>query len=165
MGVDEHGLKVLSTAKEHGTTPEVYLDGLIPKWLDFCSKFRIDHDFFYRTSSKEHHSSAQRIWEICDGKGDIYKKHYEGLYCVGCEEFELHNAVYVINEMVSLGNQHIHEKEPWKQKPEDAEVTLNNVSYLLLVASELYEPVIPDGAQKAIEAIKSKEKVILFPRI
>jgi leucyl-tRNA synthetase len=41
VGVDEHGLKVFTTAKEHGSTPEAYLDALIPHWLDFCSKFRI----------------------------------------------------------------------------------------------------------------------------
>jgi methionyl-tRNA synthetase len=406
------------------------LDELAPKWLDFCSKFKISHDFFYRTSSKDHHSGARRIWQLCNGKGDIYKRHYEGLYCVGCEafllerdlidgkcpnhckspvkyseenfffrlskyskaiidhvdshsdflkpsskkqellnflremedisisrnrsnlpwgievpdepdhtmyvwfdaltnyirtigfdndlerfnswwpavqlcgpdnlrfqgaiwqgmlaslglpftgkllvhgtifgpdgqkmsksmgnvispleqyekygsdvcrfyllgvlqpytdcsyreddlknaynanlannfgnllirlihlgnlkgisildagkigedfkgrvddyrkriekayeEFELHEAAAGINELVSLGNQHIHEKEPWRQSPEDAGVTMNNVSYLMQTASELYEPIIPDGAKRAMEAIHKSEKVILYPRI
>jgi methionyl-tRNA synthetase len=430
VGVDEHGLKVFTTAKEHGTTPEQYLDELIPKWLDFCAKFRISHDHFYRTSSRDHHAGAKRIWQICDGKGDIYKRHYEGLYCVGCEafllerdlvegkcpnhgkapvkhseenyffrlsryaelitdyvnrspdflkpaskrqellnflrdmedisisrnranlpwgievpadpdhtmyvwfdaltnyirvlgfdgdperfnswwpgiqlcgpdnlrfqgaiwqgmlsslgqpftrkllvhgtifgpdgqkmsktlgnvvaplkqfekygsdvcrfymlgilpsyadcsyreddlkgacntylannygnllnrlihlgnqkginildssrispdfrasvdgyrrrieqayeNFELHEAVASINELVSRGNQHIHEKEPWRQNSEDASVTMNNVSYLMQTASELYAPIIPDGAGKAVDAIRKGEKVILFPRI
>ena len=89
VGVDEHGLKVFTTAKENGTTPEAYLNGLIPKWLDFCEKFKIGFDSFYRTSSKEHHAVARNIWRICKDKGDIYKKHYEGLYCVGCESFLL----------------------------------------------------------------------------
>lgn len=430
VGVDEHGLKVFATAKDFGTTPEKYLDDLIPKWLDFCSKFRISHNSFYRTSSKDHHKGARKIWELCNSKGDIYPKHYEGLYCVGCEafllerdlvdgkcpdhakepikfseenfffrlskysnaiidyldtnpdflkpiskkqellnflknmedisisrnrvnlpwgvevpdepghtmyvwfdalinyirvlgfdndlerfnawwpgiqicgpdnlrfqgaiwqgmlaslglpfskkllvhgtifgpdgqkmsksignviapldqyekygsdicrfymlgvlqtysdcsyreddlksaynshlannygnllnrlihlgnlknidindaskisgefkskvdsmktkaegayeDFELHEAVSIINEMISLGNQHIHENEPWKQDVGKANITMNNVSYLMRIASELYEPIIPDGARKAIEAIQSKEKIILFPRI
>jgi hypothetical protein len=32
-------------------------------------------------------------------------------------------------------------------------------------ATELYEPILPDGAVKAAEAIRRGEKVILFPRI
>jgi methionyl-tRNA synthetase len=430
VGVDEHGLKVLTTAKELNTTPENFLEDLVPKWKDFCSKFRISNDSFYRTSSKDHHMGARRIWELCNNNGDIYKKHYEGFYCVGCEafllerdlidgicpnhgkppvryseenyffrlskyskdiidyvnsnpdfikpsskkqellnflqemedisisrnrtnlpwgivvpddpehtmyvwfdaltnyirvlgfdndferfrkwwpgiqlcgpdnlrfqgaiwqgilaslglpftnkllvhgtifgpdgqkmsktlanvvspleqyekygsdacrfymlgilqsytdcsyreddlktaynaslannygnllnrlihlanqkdicildsaciadefrakvdlyrvkieyayeNFELHEAVSAINELVSLGNQHIHEKEPWRQNRDDACITLNNISYLMQTASELYEPIIPDGARLAIEAIQKKEKVILFPRI
>lgn len=430
VGVDEHGLKVYSTAKELGKNPEFFLDELIPKWQDFCLKFHISYDRFYRTSLKDHHDGSKRIWNICNGRDDIYKKHYEGLYCVGCEafllerdlvdgkcpdhgkspekfaeenyffrlskyskeiidfvnstpdflkpaskrqellnflvsmedvsisrmrsnlpwgievpndpehvmyvwfdaltnyirtigfdndlprfkkwwpgiqlcgpdnlrfqgaiwqgmlaslglphtkkllvhgtifgsdgqkmsktlgnviapldqfnkfgsdicrfymlgvlhpysdcsyretelitaynaflannygnllnrlihlanikeidilnhskispefrsnvdnhkekiekcyeDFELHDAVGIINELVSIGNQHIHEKEPWKQNQGDAGITLNNVSYLMQTASELYEPIIPDGAIKAIDAINRKEKVILFPRI
>jgi methionyl-tRNA synthetase len=89
VGVDEHGLKVFTTAKENGTTPGKYLDELVPKWMDFCEKFKIGYDFFYRTSCKDHHIAAQAIWKLCNDKGDIYQKHYEGLYCVGCEAFLL----------------------------------------------------------------------------
>lgn len=87
VGVDEHGLKVLSTANAHGKTPESYLDELVPKWKDFCSKFRISFDYFYRTSDPDHHKGAQRVWNLCNDNGDIYKRFYEGLYCVGCEAF------------------------------------------------------------------------------
>ncbi len=89
LGVDEHGLKLLTTAQEAGKTPGEFLDELVPKWTDFCSKFNISYDFFYRTSSCDHLKGAQRAWEICAKNGDIYKKHYEGLYCVGCEAFLL----------------------------------------------------------------------------
>ncbi len=130
VGIDEHGLKVFTTAKELGTTPEKFLDDLAPQWIDFCSKFRISHNYFYRTSSKDHHSGAQRIWQICNSKGDIYKKRYEGFYCVGCEAF-------------------LHERD----------------GNLMQTASELYEPIIPDGARTAIEAIHKGEKIILYPRI
>lgn len=89
VGVDEHGLKLLTTAQGCGKSPQEFLDELVPKWLDFCRKCRISHDFFYRTSSQDHHAGSRRIWTLCDQKGDIYKKHYEGLYCVGCEAFLL----------------------------------------------------------------------------
>jgi len=81
------------------------------------------------------------------------------------EDFERRDAVTGINDLVSMGNQHIYEKEPWRQSLDDARITLNNVSYLMQIASELYEPIIPDGAAKALEAIKKGEKMILFPRI
>jgi len=430
VGVDENGLKVFTTAKENGTTPEKYLNELIPKWLDFCKKFEISFDNFYRTSSKDHYKVAKNIWRICDNNGDIYKKYYEGHYCVGCESFllekdlvngkcpdhdkvptpyseenyflklskysksiveyinnnpsflkpeskkqellnflkamedisisrsrstlpwgvevpddpdhtmyvwfdaltnyvaalgfnhdlerfnswwpgiqlcgpdnlrfqgaiwqgmlasiglpftkkllvhgtilgpdgqkmsktlgnvvapleqydkygsdvcrfymlgvlqtyskcsyreeelkiaynaylannygnllnrtihlanqkdvnipdeskvqnsfklnidemkhkvkgafesfELHDAVGIINEMVSFGNRYFHENEPWKQEIRQSEITLNNVTYLIQTASELYEPIIPDGAHKAMEAIKNREKIILYPKI
>jgi methionyl-tRNA synthetase len=42
---------------------------------------------FQKGSSKEHHASSQKLWELCVRAGDIYKKSYEGLYCVGCETF------------------------------------------------------------------------------
>jgi methionyl-tRNA synthetase len=71
----------------------------------------------------------------------------------------------LIEELVSLGNQHIHEMEPWKQSSENARTTLGNVSLLMQTATELYAPVIPDGAQKAREAMQKKERIILFPRI
>lgn len=89
VGVDEHGLKLLTTAKDNGTTPEKYLNELVPKWVEFCNKFQISFDNFYRTSSTEHHYISRKVWKLCDSKGDIYKKHYEGLYCVGCESFLL----------------------------------------------------------------------------
>jgi len=430
VGVDEHGLKVFTTAREHGKSVKQYLDELVPKWKEFCEKFRISNDYFYRTSDPDHHQGAQRVWKRCLEKGDIYKKYYEGYYCVGCEafllerdlvdgkcpnhgaapvrqseenyffrlskysgaileylqnnpdflkpeakmqeltnfvknmedisisrsranlpwgievpddpehtmyvwfdaltnyirvlgfdndmerfnnwwpgvqicgpdnlrfqgaiwqgmlaslglpftkkllvhgtilgpdgqkmsksmgnvvspleqyekygsdvcrfymlgvlrpysdcsyreedlkdaynaqlannygnllnrvihlgnikeidlfdkssisaefneivggyrdqiekayeSFEIHDAVRLIGELVSLGNQHIHEKEPWRQKPELAKITLNNVSALVQMATEFYEPIIPDGAQKAMEALRKKEKIILYPRI
>ena len=67
--------------------------------------------------------------------------------------------------MVSKGNRYIHEKEPWRQDEIDASTTLNNVSYLMQTVSDLYAPIIPEGAQKALYAIKHKEKIILYPRI
>jgi methionyl-tRNA synthetase len=92
---------------------------------------------------------------------DEMKNKVEGAF----EAFELHEAVSIVNEMVSFGNRYFHENEPWKQGIEQTAITLNNVSYLIQIASELYEPIIPEGSRKAIEAIKKKEKVILYPKI
>jgi methionyl-tRNA synthetase len=89
LGLDEHGQKLLNTAHQHGQEPGEFLEGVVPGWLDFCRKFRVSHDHFYRTTSAEHHRAAQAAWRACAARGDIYRRHYEGLYCVGCEAYKL----------------------------------------------------------------------------
>ncbi len=44
-------------------------------------------DIFQKGSAQNHHLSSQKLWELCDKNGDIYKKAYAGLYCIGCELF------------------------------------------------------------------------------
>jgi len=94
--------------------------------------------------------------KVSNSRAEI-EQHYE--------EYELFDAVSSIIDLISYGNQYVHEKEPWKLNNEDASVVLNNVSLLVMTATILLEPIIPDAAIKAMEAIKRKEKIILFPRM
>ena len=87
-GIDEEGLKIYKKALELGLTPIDYLNKVSPNYVSFLKKFNINYDNFYRTSSKEHSDSVQIVWEKLLKKGDIYKKKYKGLYCVGCESFK-----------------------------------------------------------------------------
>lgn len=87
-GADEHGLKIYQKAIENDKTPQEYVDYYSGKWKEFCELFLISYDTFYRTSDQSHHKLAQEFWKKSEQKGDIYKKKYEGLYCVGCEEFK-----------------------------------------------------------------------------
>ena len=87
VGTDEHGLKIYRSAQEEGLSIEEFVDKYSNRFKDFCKLFYIDYDFFYRTSTKEHHSAAQEFWRRCDERGDIYKKRYSGKYCVGCERY------------------------------------------------------------------------------
>jgi methionyl-tRNA synthetase len=89
IGLDEHGLKVWSKSQELGITPETHIQNLTEVWLDFCKKFQIEYDSFYKTSHKSHHQKVQIIWNRFVERGDIYKKSYTGKYCVGCESFKL----------------------------------------------------------------------------
>ncbi|MCJ7826401.1 methionine--tRNA ligase, partial [Patescibacteria group bacterium] len=51
-------------------------------------------DVFQKGSDKTHHfPSSQKLWERCSQNGDIYKKSYEGLYCLGCEMFYTKNEL------------------------------------------------------------------------
>ena len=45
------------------------------------------YDKFIRTTDKEHEEQVQKIFKKLYDKGDIYKGHYEGLYCTPCESF------------------------------------------------------------------------------
>lgn len=88
IGTDEHGLKIFQKAQEVGQTPKEFVDYYAGRFKDFCSLFGISYDNFYRTSEPYHVETVHKIWKACEAKGDIYKKQYEGLYCVGCEGFK-----------------------------------------------------------------------------
>jgi methionyl-tRNA synthetase len=87
LGTDEHGQKIFEKAKEEEMSVQEFADKYAQRFKDFCELFFIDYDYFYRTSDPKHHKAAQEFWKRCDEKGDIYKKKYSGLYCVGCESF------------------------------------------------------------------------------
>ncbi|MBU4316343.1 MAG: class I tRNA ligase family protein [Proteobacteria bacterium] len=103
-------------------------------------------------------SDSSKIERAFQTSVDEMKQKAEAAY----EAFELHDAVGLVNDMVAFGNRYFQKNEPWKQDRPDADKTLNNTSYLIRTASELYEPVIPDGAKKAMECLKKKDKTILF---
>lgn len=88
IGTDEHGLKIFQKAAEVGKTPKEFVDYFAARFKDFCELFSISYDNFYRTSESYHVPTVHKIWNACMEKGDIYKKQYSGLYCVGCEGFK-----------------------------------------------------------------------------
>lgn len=85
IGLDEHGLKVWEKAKELNLTPEEHIENLTKIWKEFCQKFDIKYDSFYKTSDKLHHDKVKVIWNHFLDRGFIYKKPYKGKYCIGCE--------------------------------------------------------------------------------
>lgn len=87
VGTDEHGQKIFEEAEKEGLTVQEFVDKYAQRFKDFCELFYVEYDYFYRTSAKEHYKAAQEFWKRCDKKGDIYKKKYKGLYCVGCERY------------------------------------------------------------------------------
>ena len=87
VGTDEHGLKMYTKAQEAKQTPQEYVDHYATRWQEFCKLFHISYDNFYRTSDRAHHAAAQKFWQASETVGDIYKKSYKGLYCVGHEAF------------------------------------------------------------------------------
>ena len=89
-GTDEHGQKVLRTAEANGVTPQEWCDRLVrDAWLPVWKHLEIANDDFIRTTESRHMERVQRFMKDLMEKGFIYEAPYEGLYCVGCEEFKL----------------------------------------------------------------------------
>jgi len=88
VGVDEHGQKIARKADEAGIDRQVYVDTYAAEFNNLKEALDLSYNSFIRTSSDMHKKAAQEIWRRCDAAGDIYKKKYTGLYCVGCESFK-----------------------------------------------------------------------------
>lgn len=87
-GSDENTQKMVDAAKKEGKDPTVFLDGIVQNFVKLYSSLNISYDQFIRTTdAKVHWPGAQALWEKISAAGDLYKKEYEGLYCVGHEAF------------------------------------------------------------------------------
>ena len=96
-GADENSLKSVQAAEKEGITTLQLCDRNAQAFIDLAKLYNISLDNFARTSSPAHHASAQELWRRCAAAGDIYKKKYRGLYCVGCEQF------YTVDELSDRG--------------------------------------------------------------
>lgn len=85
-GADENSLKNVRAAEAARQSTKAFIDGVTGKFIELAKTFGISHDGFLRTSTPAHHAGAQKLWSACKS-ADIYRRHYEGLYCVGCETF------------------------------------------------------------------------------
>ena len=87
-GTDDNSLKNVLAAEAEGV-------GVRSSWTRNAAAFAalagplsLSFDDFIRTSrDPRHRPGVERLWRACAGHGDLYRKHYEGLYCVGCEQF------------------------------------------------------------------------------
>ncbi|MFZ3062466.1 MAG: methionine--tRNA ligase [Actinomycetota bacterium] len=86
-GTDEHGAKVAQAAKEAGKNPQEFCDEVAEEFKKVWKHLNISNDYFIRTTAPDHVSAVQRILNILNEKGLIYKGRYEGLYCIGCERY------------------------------------------------------------------------------
>ena len=87
-GTDEHGTTVVRAAEKLKKTPQELADEVADKTKDLIKVLNISNDDFIRTSNKERHwPSVVKFWNELVEAGDLYKKKYKGLYCVGHESF------------------------------------------------------------------------------
>ena len=86
-GTDEHGQKIEEKAAEAGVTPKVFVDGVADQIKELWDLMNTSYDKFIRTTDDYHELQVQKIFKKLYEQGDIYKGHYEGLYCTPCESF------------------------------------------------------------------------------
>ena len=87
-GGDENALKNVQAAQATKIPIQEFVDKNTQIFLDLTKKLNCEFDIWQKGSDKAHHfPSVQLLWKKCGEAGDIYKKTYEGLYCVGCEAF------------------------------------------------------------------------------
>lgn len=88
LGSDENGQKMWQTARDAGREPLDLASENARHFQDLKDVIGISYDGFVRTTSDAHRRASQAMWERLSAAGDLYKKKYEGLYCVGCESFK-----------------------------------------------------------------------------
>ena len=105
-GTDEHGVNIVRTAQKLGKTPKELADENAVKFRGLREILNLSWDDFIRTSDKKRHwPGAELMWQKLMASGDIYKKHYRGLYCAG------HEAFITAKDLVN-GKCALHGKEP-----------------------------------------------------
>ena len=105
-GTDENGLKNAQAAERAGKTPQEFVDEISAKFRELTKLLNLSKDDFIRTTDRKRHwPTVQKAWLELKDNGDIYRKKYKGLYCVGCEAF-------VKEKDLSEGKCSIHQKEP-----------------------------------------------------
>ena len=86
-GTDEHGQKIELKAQDAGVTPKEFVDNVAGEIKNIWDLMNTSYDKFIRTTDEYHEKQVQKIFKKLYEKGDIYKGHYEGLYCTPCESF------------------------------------------------------------------------------
>lgn len=87
-GTDENAQKNIMAAEAAGIPVKEFVDRNAAYFQELIRVLNISNDDFIRTTDKTRHwLGVEELWRACSETGDIYKKSYTGLYCVGCEAF------------------------------------------------------------------------------
>jgi methionyl-tRNA synthetase len=87
-GTDENSLKNVLSAQKAGESTAGLVERHAADFVRLMAELGVVVDRFVRTSvDADHRAGAAALWQRMADRGDIYSRHYEGLYCVGCEEF------------------------------------------------------------------------------
>ncbi|MBX3569265.1 MAG: methionine--tRNA ligase [Rhizobiaceae bacterium] len=104
-GTDEHGIKMLQTARKEGISPRQLADRNSEEFRRMASALNISNDDFIRTTEERHHRSCQAIWQAMAASGDIYKGGYAGWYSVRDEAYYAEDETTVREDGVRYGPQ------------------------------------------------------------
>ncbi|WP_406631409.1 methionine--tRNA ligase [Amycolatopsis sp. WGS_07] len=87
-GTDDNSLKNAIAAEAEGVPTKDFVDRNAAAFEALREPLQISFDDFIRTSADpRHRAGVDRLWRAADAQGDLYRKDFQGLYCVGCEQF------------------------------------------------------------------------------
>jgi methionyl-tRNA synthetase len=87
-GTDDNSLKNVLAADAAGVSARELVDANAAAFEALAGPLSLSVDDVIRTSSDPRHlAGVERLWQACAEAGDLYRRHYEGLYCIGCEAF------------------------------------------------------------------------------
>lgn len=86
-GGDENAVKNVQAAEAAKKPIQEFVDENAQLFFKLSKKLNVEFDIWQKGSDPKHYTSSQKLWELCVKSGDIYKKSYKGLYCIGCELF------------------------------------------------------------------------------
>lgn len=85
-GTDDNSLKNVLAAEAEGVPTAEFVDRNAAAFAALREPLALSYDDFVRTSTDpRHRAGVERFWRACSH--DLYRKYYEGLYCVESEQF------------------------------------------------------------------------------
>ena len=104
-GTDEHGIKMLQTARKEGVPPRELADRNAAEFQRMGKVLNASNDDFIRTTEERHYKASQAIWKAMAANGDIYKGGYAGWYSVRDEAYYGEDETEVRADDVRYGPQ------------------------------------------------------------
>lgn len=87
-GTDDYSLKNVLAAEAVGVPVADFVAANAERFAELAGSLSLSFDDFIRTSTDPRHVPAvRRLWEAVADRGDLYRRTYQGYYCVGCEQF------------------------------------------------------------------------------
>jgi methionyl-tRNA synthetase len=158
-GTDEHGTTVVRAAEKLEKSPQDLVDEVSDLVQDLAQKLKVSHsDFIRTTDQKRHWPGAVKIWKALQAADALYKKEYEGLYCVGHEAF-------IKKSELEDGKCPLHKTEPERIKEENWFFSLTKYKDAIhekIEKDELH--IVPETRKKEILNLFSDAEDVSFSR-
>src|ERR1700722_7193915 len=151
-GGDENAIKNVQAAEKAHEPVQEFVDKNNQLFENLVKALNTEFDIWQKGSSKQHFQSSQKLWKLCQKNGDIYKKTYKGLYCVGCELF------YTRDELDEKGECYEHPGKPLEEEEEENYFfKLSNYTDKILKLIESNElKIVPDFRRNEVLAFVKK---------
>lgn len=152
-GADENALKNVQAAEAAGVDSQTLVDKNSQLFQDLAEKLETKFDVFQRGSDQEkHYPASQKLWTLCEQNGDVYKKNYKGLYCVGCEVF------YTREELNNKGECFEHPGKKLEEVEEENyffKLSKYQDQIIKLIQSKVYQIIPENRKNEALAFLKS----------